>query len=76
LEQARNGADEAKSPLRGSPRLSDDMVGQIVAFMNALTDPCVEDRDCLSPWIVEQINEANFPDNNPLIRIDRESSAL
>ena len=76
LEQARNGDVEARSPLRGSPRLSNDMVDQIVAFMNALTDPCVEDTDCLSPWVVDAMNEANFPDNNPLIGIDRGSNAL
>jgi cytochrome c peroxidase len=76
LEQARNGDVKARSPLRRSPRLSDEMVVQIVGFLNALTDPCIENRDCLSPWIIDEMNEANFPDNNPLIGIDRESNAL
>jgi cytochrome c peroxidase len=76
LEQARNGDVEASSPLRFAPRLSNEVVVQIVGFLNSLTDPCIENRDCLSPWIIDEMNEANFPDNNPLIGIDRESNAL
>ena len=32
-------------------RLNNEQVQQIVVFLEALTDPCVEDRDCMSPWI-------------------------
>lgn len=31
--------------------LSDENVSQLVAFMNALTDSCVADRDCVGRWI-------------------------
>lgn len=41
--------------------LSDDQVDQLVAFLEALTDPCVEDRECLSPWIPDP---ADNPDPN------------
>jgi cytochrome c peroxidase len=30
---------------------SEDDVADLVAFLKALTDPCVKDRDCLAPWI-------------------------
>jgi len=33
------------------PRLNNNEVDQLVAFMEALTDPCVEDRGCLNDWI-------------------------
>ncbi|MEN8234899.1 MAG: cytochrome c peroxidase [Actinomycetota bacterium] len=31
--------------------LSDEQIGELVAFLHALTDPCVKSRECLSPWI-------------------------
>ncbi len=31
--------------------LSDDQVADLIAFLKTLTDPCVESRECLSPWI-------------------------
>ncbi|WDE07161.1 cytochrome C peroxidase [Thalassomonas viridans] len=76
LEAARNDEVEASGALRGSPNLSPEVVAQVVAFLNALTDPCVENRDCLAPWIVDESNEAEFPDNNPLIAHDRDNNAL
>ena len=30
--------------------LSDDQIADLVEFMKALTDPCVESRECLAPW--------------------------
>lgn len=33
------------------PQLDDEQIAQLVAFLEALTDPCVENRDCLAPWI-------------------------
>jgi len=30
---------------------SEDDITDIVAFLKALTDPCVKDRECLAPWI-------------------------
>jgi len=34
--------------------LTDEEVQQLLAFLDTLTDPCVEDRTCLSPWISEE----------------------
>jgi len=31
--------------------LSDTQVAELLAFIEALTDPCVEERECLSKWI-------------------------
>lgn len=31
--------------------LSDEQVEQVVEFLKTLTDPCVKDDQCLSPWI-------------------------
>lgn len=45
--------------------LSDTQVDDLVAFMHALTDPCVLDRDCLSPWIPDEYTES--PDD---LRLD------
>jgi len=39
--------------------LTDSQVDDLVAFLNSLTDPCVKDRNCLSPWI------PNAGDTNP-----------
>ena len=76
LEQAVDGEVEARAPLRRSPTLSTEVVEQVVAFLEALTDPCVQSRECLSPWIVDESNQADFPDDKPLIATDRESNAL
>ena len=45
--------DNGRSRLRPF-RLNNREVDQVVAFLNALTDPCVEDRNCLSPWIAPE----------------------
>jgi cytochrome c peroxidase len=34
-----------------SPRLNDNEVMQVVAFLEALSDPCVTNRECLNDWI-------------------------
>ncbi|RUM65455.1 MAG: cytochrome-c peroxidase [Sulfurimonas sp.] len=34
-----------------SVAFSEEQIDQIVAFLETLSDPCVEDRNCLSPWI-------------------------
>lgn len=47
--KAEQDAGNSKVPQRVD--LSDKQVNQIVAFLEALTDPCVTDRECLAPWI-------------------------
>ncbi|MBR9726949.1 DUF1566 domain-containing protein [Shewanella intestini] len=53
----------------------------VVAFMEALTDPCVTERACLQPWIIDASNWENHPDyaDNPeyiLIGQDRDGNVL
>lgn len=45
--------------------LSDAQVDDLVAFMHALTDPCVLDRACLAPWIPDGYTQS--PDD---LRLD------
>jgi len=42
--------------------LTDLQVSDLLAFLEALTDPCVEDRQCLAPWIPND----NDPDPDDL----------
>lgn len=53
--------------------LSDDQVNHIVAFLEALTDPCVTDRECLAPWIP---NTEENADNHQLNAKDKNGLAL
>ena len=54
-------------------RLNDTEVDQLVSFLEALTDPCVESSDCLSDW-VPATNEA--PDSHQLNAIDQNGLSL
>ncbi|MFD2164726.1 cytochrome-c peroxidase [Thalassotalea euphylliae] len=76
LRRANDGAEEATSPLLDGANLSGREVEQLVAFLHALTDPCTTDRECLNPWIIDEDDEANFPDNNPLIATNDEDQIL
>jgi cytochrome c peroxidase len=76
LQQARNNRVVASSPLRNNARLNGQEVQQIVAFLTALTDPCVTDRDCLTPWIIDDASAADHPDTLPLIAHDENGTAL
>ena len=31
--------------------LADDQIADLMAFLEALTDPCVTDKGCLAPWM-------------------------
>lgn len=76
LERARNNEVSARFPLRGGANLSDAQVSRVVAFLNALTDPCLESRVCMEPWIIDQGDAAAYPDNLPLIAEDEIGNAL
>jgi cytochrome c peroxidase len=54
--------------------LSNTEVEALVAFMETLTDPCVEDRECMSPWILDD-NQGD-PDGLRVIAIDGDGKAL
>ncbi len=54
--------------------LNNNERNDIVAFLHSLTDPCVEDRTCLTPWIADPAD--NGPDNQQLNAIDAEGNLL
>ena len=37
---------------------------KVIQFMGALTDPCVTDRTCMQPWIIDVSNWTTHPDYN------------
>jgi cytochrome c peroxidase len=76
LEQARDGTVEARAPLRGRRNLSPEQVSHVAAFMRALTDPCVTNRACLEPWLVDESDRASYPDDLPLIATDKNENSL
>lgn len=49
-------------------------VADLVAFLEALTDPCVEDRACLEPWIADPTTDD--VDGNLLVAVDQDGEAL
>lgn len=53
--------------------LSDSQINNLVAFLEALTDPCLEDTTCLSQWIPQDLDEE---DGNRLEIIDQYESQL
>lgn len=65
--------NQGRSRLREN-NLSNRDVDAIVAFLHALTDPCVEDRDCLAPWIPSVTSSG--PDGQQLNGVDQSGSLL
>ncbi|MGJ8682743.1 cytochrome-c peroxidase [Paraglaciecola sp.] len=49
-------------------------VKDLVEFLHGLTDPCVKNRECLSPWVSEGLDED--PDGMRLNAIDQSGNAL
>ena len=60
--------------LFGQIDLEDAQVDQLVAFMQALTDPCVTDRSCLDPWIAN--NASSGHDGIQLNAVDEAMNPL
>lgn len=54
--------------------LTDTQVNELLAFLEALTDPCVEDRECLGKWIPDS-SDTN-PDTLRLNAIDGDGNYL
>lgn len=61
------------SPLRNIT-LNNAEVEEVEAFMNALTNFCVLDRECLSPWIADP--SVSGPDGQQLNAVDETNRAL
>ena len=76
LGQARNGQVAATAPLPANAPLDNARAEAIVAFLHALTDPCVTDSDCMQPWVIDQDDVATYPDDNPMVAHDAQGDAL
>lgn len=63
LAQSHSSFSEALERLPGRP-LNVDEKYQLQAFLGALTDPCVIDSSCLSPWVPASSDD---PDGNLLV---------
>ena len=70
LREEQNARTSQLPPIQ----LNDAEVAQLVAFLTSLTDPCVEDRACMTPWIADEVEDN--PDNQVLIAIDNEGNLL
>ena len=73
---SRSQALRTSDPDATFPDLSDlpsIIEPRLAVFMETLTDPCIEDRACLAPWIPEP---AEAPDGNQLNARDRDGNAL
>lgn len=57
-----------------SPRLNNTEVQQLVAFLEALTDPCVIDRNCIADWIPDETSDG--PDGQQLNAINHDGELL
>lgn len=74
VERIQN--NNARNTLGPTPNLNQTEVNELVAFLEALTDPCVESRECLDPWIVDADDISTFPDNSALIAHDEQKLDL
>lgn len=54
--------------------VADGQVADLVAFLESLTDPCVTNRSCLSPWIPDE--NTLDPDGNLLRAVDGNGNPL
>ncbi|WP_087462687.1 cytochrome-c peroxidase [Oleiphilus messinensis] len=50
LQQLQKQQADGSSKLK-TVNLSEQQIDDLVAFLETLTDPCVKDRECLTPWI-------------------------
>lgn len=50
-------------------------IEDLVSFLNALTDPCITDRECMMPWLLED-DENQDPNGDQVIAIDQHGAVL
>ena len=55
-------------------RLDNTQIVQLLAFLEALTDPCVLDRNCIGKWIPD--NTSSGPDGQQLNATDLNGELL
>ena len=70
LEAGRGAGDN----LFVNADLTEPEQSDLVAFLEALTDPCVEDPDCMSPWVADP--QGRGPDGRQLNGVDRNGAPL
>jgi cytochrome c peroxidase len=70
LETSDQVIDTFSAPFGSTEQDVDDLV----AFLEALTDPCVLNRACLTPWIADP--ETDDVDGNLLVAIDQDGNPL
>jgi cytochrome c peroxidase len=68
-----NQEQQARTSLLPRIELNDEEVNQLVSFLQALTDPCVESSACLSDWIPIA---SDASDNHQLNAIDHNGQLL
>jgi len=56
------------------PNATKDDIRYLVSFLKSLTDPCVNDRDCMSKWI--PATDVNDPDGLMLHAVDANTGKL
>jgi cytochrome c peroxidase len=70
LEVSGHPIDSFRDPLDFDP----SELADVVAFLRTLTDPCVLDRACLSPWVADP--ETDDVDGELLVAVDAEGDPL
>jgi cytochrome c peroxidase len=73
LDHLKTLQDNAQSKL-DNVELNDGEVNQLLAFIKALTDPCVKDRACLAAWIPAE--GFDDPDGLRLNAVDQNGDLL
>ena len=75
LLSAQNNDISVTSPIT-PVQISEQEIQQIVAFLQALTDPCVTNSDCMLPWNINNDDVASFPDDMWLLAVDEHDNEL
>ena len=70
LEVSGRGISTFRDPIDPS----DEEVAELVAFLEALTDPCVTDRACLDPWVADP--DTDDVDGHLLVAVDEDGNPL
>ncbi|RZF93564.1 hypothetical protein EXT42_06775 [Pseudoalteromonas sp. CO302Y] len=58
LEQLQNEQQKGVSLLASGITLSDAQLSDLIAFLNSLTDPCINSRECMSKWVPTETDKA------------------
>ena len=58
LEQLQNEQQKGVSLLASGITLSDAQLSDLIAFLNSLTDLCINSRECMSQWVPTETDKA------------------